>query len=159
MIPNHLVYLDTLPLTPNGKIDRHALPEPDRSRGALVGEYVGPRTPIEEELTRLWSEVLGVERIGIHDDFFTELGGHSLRATQVMSRLRATFGVDLPLRRFFEAPTVAGLAESIVRHQADQADRALLAGMLDELQELTEEEVRSLLESDEPTQWPRTLDG
>ena len=159
MIPSDIVYLDTLPLTPNGKIDRDALPAPDPARRTLAGEYVAPRTPIETELARLWSDVLGVERVGVHDDFFTQLGGHSLRATQVLSRLRATFGFELPLQRFFQAPTVAELAETIVQHEAELADRELLTSTLDELQQLSDDEVQALLDADDPAQWERSADA
>src|SRR6185295_10118026 len=98
------------PLTPSGKVDRRALPAPDRAGEADA--FVAPRDPAEEMLAEIWREVLGVRRIGVHDDFFA-LGGHSLLATQVMSRLRAAFGVELPLRRLFEGPTVAELARTV----------------------------------------------
>ena len=112
MIPAVFVPLDTLPLMPNGKIDRRALPEPSRTWPELERAYVAPRTSAEELLVGIWSHVLDVERIGIHDDFF-QLGGHSLLATQVVSRIRDAFGVEIPLRALFEKPTVAGLAENI----------------------------------------------
>jgi len=112
MVPQFFVVLHELPLTANGKLDRKALPEREAMRTALEQAYVGPGTEAEELLAGIWREVLGLERVGIHDNFF-ELGGHSLLATQVISRMRRTFGIDLPLRVCFEAPTIAGLAESI----------------------------------------------
>ena len=114
MVPSAFVMLDTVPLTPNGKVDRKALPAPDWSQSGLEESYVPPRTPVEEMLAGIWMQVLAVdaERVGIHDNFF-ELGGHSLLATQVVSRVRDAFNVDLPLRRLFETPTIAALAEGI----------------------------------------------
>ena len=112
MAPADFVMLDTLPLMPNGKVDRRALPIPDRRPVETDLPFVSSRSPTEELVVQIWSQILNVERIGIHDNFF-HLGGHSLLATQVVSRLREAFQVDLPLRRIFELPTVAGLAESI----------------------------------------------
>ncbi|HWM91847.1 MAG TPA: amino acid adenylation domain-containing protein [Thermoanaerobaculia bacterium] len=111
MIPSAFVVLDALPLTQNGKVDLRALPDPDWDEAASQG-FAAPRTPTEELLAAVWSEVLGRSQVGIHDGFF-ELGGHSLLATQVVSRVRKTLGVEIPLRALFEAPTIAGLAERV----------------------------------------------
>ena len=93
-------------------MDRKALPVPERLRPELEREYVSPRTPAEEILAAIWAEVLGLERVGVHDSFF-DLGGHSLRATQVISQVRRIFKLDMPLRRLFESPTIAGFAEHV----------------------------------------------
>jgi amino acid adenylation domain-containing protein len=112
MVPSAVVVLEALPLTPNGKVDRRALPLPGRPDAESRGGCVRPRNPVEENLAEIWAEVLGVGQLSVHDDFF-DLGGHSLLAMQVKARVRHIFGVDLPLRRFFELPTVASLAEAI----------------------------------------------
>lgn len=109
MLPSAVVTLDALPLTPNGKVDRQALPEPEQVNAAAAAEFVAPRTQAEEALARIWGEVLGVELVGVHDNFF-ELGGHSLLVTQVISRVREDFAVELPLRTLFEAPTIDDFA-------------------------------------------------
>src|SRR4028119_825011 len=101
MVPSAFVQLSALPLTPNGKIDRRALPAPDTSRPSGEGAYVAPQTPVEEMVAGIWTDVLEVKQVSIHDNFF-DLGGHSLLATQLISRLRDTFGVDFPLRGLFE---------------------------------------------------------
>src|SRR4030095_8547225 len=90
MVPSAYVFLEALPLTPNGKVDRSALPAPDQSRPELDETFAEPRTPIEELLANIWVDVLKLDKVGIHDNFF-DLGGHSLLATQVMSRLTKAF--------------------------------------------------------------------
>jgi acyl carrier protein len=112
MVPATFVMLEQLPLTPNGKLDRRALAATDMSRPTIEAPDVVPRTPTEEELTSVWAQLLGIERVGAVDNFF-ELGGHSLLAVWVVSRIRDTFQVELPLRAVFETPTVAGLAQLI----------------------------------------------
>ncbi|MFJ4190551.1 amino acid adenylation domain-containing protein [Kitasatospora sp. NPDC089509] len=97
-------------------------------------EYVAPRTPLEEQLTDIWAQYLPVERVGVNDDFF-DLGGHSLLANQVLARLRREFGVQLPLRRLFEAPTVATLAVLVLEEQASGVDGSELAAILAELED------------------------
>ena len=114
-IPSAFVTLDVLPLMPNGKIDRKALPAP---KGVIAREreYIAPRTPSEEITAEIFASILGVENVGIHDSFF-ELGGHSLLATQAVSRINQTFSIELPLRRIFETPTVAEVAEIVLELQ------------------------------------------
>ena len=112
MVPSAFVFIDRIPLTPNGKVDQRALPEPDQSRPELGADFVAPRTQTEEILASMWADVLGLTRVGIHDNFF-DLGGHSLLATQVVSRIRKLFGIELPLRDVFEGPTVAELSRNV----------------------------------------------
>ena len=114
-VPSIFVTLDTLPLTPNGKVNRRALPQPDQTRPDLADAFIAPSTEVEERLAQIWSQVLGVNHIGINDDFF-ELGGHSLLVTQVMAHIRDAFAVDLPVRIFFETPMIAALATVIEEH-------------------------------------------
>jgi acyl carrier protein len=141
MIPQAFIALDKLPLTPEGKIDRQALPAPDLQPGGRM--LTRPRTPLEEVLVILWSDVLLLAEVGIHDNFF-ELGGHSLLATLLIGRIRDFFQIDLPLRHLFEAPTVAGLTDAMhttfPNNHLEQTAELLLNVM-----NLSEEETETLL--------------
>ena len=108
MVPSAFVVLESLPLTPNGKLDRKALPAPDAA-AVVRGEYVAPRTAVEEVLASIWCEVLKLDRVGVLDNFF-ELGGHSLLAMRLVARVRDEFEVELALRALFAAPSVGELA-------------------------------------------------
>ncbi len=148
MVPSAFVLLDALPLTPNGKVDRRALPAPDPDSGRE--SYVAPRTQVEEVVCGIWAEVLRAERVGVNDQFF-EVGGHSLLATQLLGRVRETFFVDLPLRAFFDAPTVAGLAAALTADAPSRARAEHIAALVVKLSALDDEEASALLpEGDSP---------
>ncbi|HEU4872135.1 MAG TPA: amino acid adenylation domain-containing protein [Pyrinomonadaceae bacterium] len=112
MVPSNFVELDALPLSPSGKLNRKALPEPEMAGFKSETEYVEPRTHTEKVIAGIYAKVLGIERVGAGDNFF-DFGGHSLQATQVVSRLRDAFAVDVTLRDIFEAPVVEALAKVI----------------------------------------------
>jgi amino acid adenylation domain-containing protein len=111
MVPVYWLVLENLPLTSNGKIDRRALPLPNPELHRSV-DYVAPKNPTQEAIAAIFGQVLKLEKVGIDDNFF-EIGGNSLQATQVISRLRESFSLELPLRRLFEQPTVADLALAV----------------------------------------------
>jgi len=125
MIPNAFVILDALPLTANGKIDSRALPPPESS-SEPSDKYVAPRTPIEDILVTVWSEVLKVEKVGINDNFF-ELGGHSLLATKLVAQIRDRLKVELPLRQLFNSATLAELAQGIEQLKQEKSDTIIPA--------------------------------
>jgi acyl carrier protein len=133
MVPASFVLLDELPRASSGKLDRQALPPPELDFSDPRLAYTGPRTPTEARVATIWSELLGLQQIGIDDDFFAALGGHSLLATQVVSRLRDAFQVDVPLRRMFDSSTIAQLA--VVIEQL----------LMEELQRLSDEEAERLV--------------
>jgi amino acid adenylation domain-containing protein/non-ribosomal peptide synthase protein (TIGR01720 family) len=116
MVPNIFMRLDMLPLNKNGKVDKAALPEPEALRPQMATAYVPPANDIEASIVRIWEDILGINEIGIRDNFF-DLGGHSLKATQVISRIEKELGFEIPLRRIFEDPTVEGICKSIVQEQ------------------------------------------
>jgi len=134
MVPSVFVWLDKLPLTATGKVDRRALQEPDRRRPNLETPYVGPRTPIEDSLTRLWAEVLDIERVGVHDNFL-DMGGDSLLATQVIARVINIFQIEVPLGDLLKVPTVEEMALIVVKTQATKADPADIGRLLGELED------------------------
>jgi len=144
MLPSTFVFLDALPLTPNGKVDRRALPEPGAERAELKEAYVAPRTAVQKKLADIWTEVLKLERLGIHDNFF-DIGGHSLKATQVMSRVRAVFEMDVPLRTLFEKPTVEELAVVVTERRAERVAGEEVSSILAEVESLSDEEARRIL--------------
>jgi nonribosomal peptide synthetase DhbF len=136
--PSHadFVFLEKMPLLPSGEVDREALAQA-RLRGL-------PETDLEREIAGIWQEVLGLHRVGVHDSFF-ELGGHSLLATQIVSRLRRAFGVDISLSHLFEGPTIAELSRTIEAQQLEQASADELAGLLSEVEELSDHEAKAEL--------------
>jgi amino acid adenylation domain-containing protein/FkbH-like protein len=122
MVPAVFMRIDKLPLTANGKVDRRSLPEPDRANPTLERKYASPRDAVELELTRIWQNVLGVDRVGIEDNFF-ELGGHSLLAVRIASEVEKAFGRKIRLAAIFAAPTVERLAV-VVRAELRQGSVA-----------------------------------
>ncbi len=134
MIPAEFVRLDRLPVLPSGKIDRSALPQPNSTNLLTDAVFVAPRNPIEEHMAEILSGLLGLDRVSVEDNFFM-LGGHSLLGTQLIGRVRDAFGVELSLRTVFEASTIAQLSAEI--------EKLLLA----QLESMTEEEARQLLEA------------
>lgn len=110
MVPSAFVPLAGFPLTPNGKLDRRALPPPDARRSFIANTYVAPRTPEEEQLARIFGQLLGLDHVGVYDNFF-DLGGHSLLAIRAVSQMREAFQVEITLRAIFEAPTIAGIEQ------------------------------------------------
>ncbi len=161
MVPSVFMHLESMPLSPTGKIDRKALPVPEISRDVLANEFIAPRNADEEKLAQIVCELLGLEKVGINDNFF-DLGGHSLLATKFMSRIRDSFQVELPLRKFFEAPTISELAQAIISPDALRVDEeapqieqiergeADIEQLLSEIDGLSDDEIASLLDDDDP---------
>ena len=143
MIPAQFVLLDEMPLTPSGKLDRRALPA-EELRGTVSTGYVAPRTPAEQALASIFSEMLGVGPVGLEDNFF-DLGGHSLLATQVVARVRAMLGVELPLRSLFEQPTVGGLLETIAQAYGGREVVEEIALTLKEMDQLSTDQLKAIL--------------
>jgi amino acid adenylation domain-containing protein len=149
MVPGVWVRLEQLPLTPSGKLDRRALPPPDMSRPQMKAPFAPPRTQTEQTLSEIWSEILKVTPIGIHDDFFA-LGGDSLLATRLVFKTRHALNVEIPMGTIFDVRTISRLAEYIEaagRVEADEAER--IARLLDQLEQLPDQEVSALLKANE----------
>jgi acyl carrier protein len=144
MVPSAFVLLDEMPLTPNGKINRRALPAPEVLRPEIEERYVAPRNAIEEALVELWQEVLGISPIGVSDNFF-DLGGHSLKATRLLSKVRSIFRTQLPLSVVFEATTVEALACALVEHEAKPGQTAKIAHVLRRVKSIPSSELKEMV--------------
>jgi acyl-coenzyme A synthetase/AMP-(fatty) acid ligase/acyl carrier protein len=144
MLPSVYLVLDKLPLTPQGKVDRRALPRSEGAARELDVSFVAPRNAIEEVLAEIFAEVLMIERVGVNDNFF-ELGGHSLLATQLVSRVRKDFQPDLPLRKIFEAPTVAALAALLVAGEPSPGQFEKRAETLQRIGSLSADDLEEML--------------
>ena len=144
MMPSAFVELAALPLTVGGKLDRSALPSPGRARPPLATPFVTPRDEVERLLAGIWTEVLGLDEVGVDDDFL-ELGGDSLLAAQVVSRAIDTFLLDLPMHALYESPTVAAMAATIARAAQESTDREALERLLAAIDTLSDAEARDLL--------------
>ena len=143
MVPAAFVELERMPLNSNGKIDKKALPAADLARPERTEDVVTPQTPLEQEVASVWKEVLGLERVGVNENFF-EIGGHSLLATRVIMLLRSRLGLSISLRLLFEYPTIGGMATALMDTLLDETDEPSLLEMISEVENLSDNEVRQL---------------
>ncbi|WRH68890.1 MAG: phosphopantetheine-binding protein [Planktothrix sp. GU0601_MAG3] len=134
-------------LSPNGKVDRQALPIPDQNQALLTQTYRAPRSPIEEVMTEIWAEILAVEKVGIEDDFFI-LGGHSLKAIQLISKIRQTLEIEVAVRQVFNHPTIAQLVKEMSQSVGDENLLNEIAITVQEIAKMSPEEVKALLSQD-----------
>ena len=161
MIPSTFVFLDALPLTPNGKVDRLRLPDPDKAGHEPEELYVAPRTQTERALADIWADVLEVQRVGIHDNFF-EVGGHSLLFTRMALRARDRFHVELSLRQIFQSPTIATIALAVEEELARERKQFVpeikrrprggkdIGTLFERVNRISDSEARRLLEDQAP---------
>ncbi len=145
LVPSAVVLLEALPLTPNGKIDRKALPLPDQSED-LAANYVAPRSLVEQVLSDMWCEALHHERISIHANFF-DVGGHSLNATQIVSRIRQAFQLDLTVRHLFETPTIATLAQRMVALEQQPGRTEKIARALQRIKAMSGSDIQKMVQA------------
>jgi acyl carrier protein len=143
MVPSAFVLLEKLPLTPNGKLDRRALPQ-KYDHVFEETAFTEPQTPTEKELAQIWMGVLELEKVGINESFFA-IGGHSLMAMQLVSRVRMRFGVELALYDFFAAPTIQKLAELVEEEILANADSNQIDELLDRLEKFDGEEAHAVM--------------
>jgi amino acid adenylation domain-containing protein len=144
MLPAAIVPVKQWPLTPSGKLDKKSLPAPEQTRSQMDPSFIAPRMPTETTLAAIWGEVLGMDQVGVYDNFFS-FGGHSLLATQMISRVREVFQVELPLASLFENPTVAGMSVLIVQAQAEQCGDDDMEQLLRKLENMSEAEAQSMV--------------
>ncbi|HEX8088393.1 MAG TPA: non-ribosomal peptide synthetase, partial [Blastocatellia bacterium] len=145
MAPSSVVIIDGLPLTPNGKLDRDALRRLGEASPISEESYVAPRNSVEAVVAAIWAEILGIEQVGAHDNFF-DLGGHSLLATRAISAIRYVFKVDLPLKALFESATVAELASAVITNESKPGQAQKIARILEKMESLSDEDRDRLLE-------------
>jgi amino acid adenylation domain-containing protein len=156
MVPSVFIKLEKLPVSPSGKIDRKALPAPESYHLNRQEEFILPRNEIEEELVRICSEILELDKVSVNANFF-EMGGHSLLATQFNSKIKSKFQMDIPLKQIFETPTIEGLANYIKTHEKSEGSDTIekvdrgqidLNDLINEIENLSEEEIKKILNSD-----------
>ena len=146
MVPRDIMLLGRLPLTPNGKVDRRALPIPDQDRPEMQDSYVAPAGYIQEAIAVFWSEILELEKIGARDSFLT-LGGHSLKAIQIATRINETFEVQLGINDIFEQKTIENLSQRLaVMGSEIGVDVEGIAQVVVETSKLSADEIEALLE-------------
>jgi len=144
MVPSAFVLLDQLPMTPSGKIDRLRLPPVDAALRSPHA-HAPPRSALEKLIASIWEDVLGTEPVGLHEDFFKDLGGHSLLGTQVVARVREALNVQLPLRRLFDAPTVDALSDALLEDAANASQIEQTATIVLEVIGMPDDEVDRML--------------
>jgi acyl carrier protein len=144
MIPSLLMKVEEFPLTGNGKLDRNSLPTPSAARPDLDTKFVAPETPVERLVAKIWTEVLSLDQVGVHDNFL-DLGGHSLTATRLVSQIIKQFQLEIPLQFLFQSPTVAEMAAVITEHQARNPAQQQVESVLAELESLSDDEAERLL--------------
>jgi hypothetical protein len=145
MVPSAFVFFEDLPLT-SGKLDRKALPRPENKRPELQQPYVSPRNELEHKLVQIWREVLEVSPIGINDHFL-DLGGHSLAATRVVSRVIDTFQLNVRVKALFDSPTIADMALVIEQNRSKASSNEDFERMLSEIEAMSEEKAQAAFES------------
>jgi acyl carrier protein len=146
MVPAAFVRLDVMPMTANGKVDRGSLPAAADSRPELEVPFIPAESPTEKQLIKIWVQILGLNRIGIHDNFF-DLGGHSLAASRVVSQVIQEFQIEVPLQVLLQSPTIAEMAAVITERQASKLLTEDLDGILTELESLSDEHAQRLLDN------------
>jgi amino acid adenylation domain-containing protein len=139
MVPSSFVFLDELPLMSTGKVNRRGLPDPGRRRPELSTPLISPRTPIENEIAKIWADVLALDEVGVNDNFL-DLGGHSLAASRIVSEMVRSFQLELPLKALFDSPTVAEMASLVMQNQTKKVAREDLERMIGDLEAMSEAE-------------------
>jgi len=144
MIPSVFMMVEEFPLSGSSKLDRKSLPTPSMARPDVGTEFVGPETPIEKVLAEIWTEVLSLEQVGIHDNFF-DLGGHSLAATRVVSRVIKHLQLELPMNSLFQSPTIAEMAAAVIEYRERRLGSKTLENLLNEMESLSDEQAQTRL--------------